>query len=237
MIAHSLQLSFANWNLKGNQEAFFGHLAQKLGFESLDGFYGVSPGDIRNNGGKGLLDYVFGGSVSNALETIYPDHNWMAWRLGRVPNSFWEDENNQISFMNWLGSFLGFNKMEDWYTITTNDISQNGGSTLLHDKFKGSPSLLVSSVYPEHKWLIHQFSQVPKGHWDNPTNQRSFMDWLGVKLGFNKMEDWYKITADDTSQNGGSGLLSKFNNSPSLLVSSVYPEHKWLTRAISLGSS
>ena len=94
-------------------------LAQKLGFKSLDDFYGISPDDIRNNGGKGLLDHVFEGSISDALQSVYPGHNWMVWRFGRVPTNFWEDEKNQISFMDWLGVKLGFNKMEDWYKITT----------------------------------------------------------------------------------------------------------------------
>ena len=30
-----------------------------------------------------------------------------------------------------------------------------------------SPSLLVTSVYPEHKWILHQFSTVPQRYWDN----------------------------------------------------------------------
>ena len=59
--------------------------------------------------------------------------------------------------MNWLGQRLGFNEINDWYKIIADDILRNGGSRLLAH-FKSSPSLLVSTVYPEHKWDIHQFS-------------------------------------------------------------------------------
>ena len=56
---------------------------------------------------------------------------------------------------------------------------------------------------------------------------RTFLDKLGKQLGFNQMNDWYNITGKDIKENGGSGLLSKYGNSPSKLIMSIYSNHEW----------
>ncbi len=62
--------------------------------------------------------------------------------------------------------------------------------------YNNSPSLLISTVYSEYKWLPWRFSHVPKGYWEDMKNQRNFMDWVGKQLNYNDMEDWYKVTAE-----------------------------------------
>src|SRR5690349_7451007 len=59
--------------------------------------------------------------------------------------------------------------------------------------------------------------------------QRLSMEALGEKLGFKEMKDWYKLTVEIIRKHGGSGLLSKYRNSPPLLVQSVFPDHTWET--------
>src|SRR5687767_4061560 len=45
--------------------------------------------------------------------------------------------------------------------------------------------------------------------WNGKENQRQFMDQLGKKLGYTRMDDWYKLTKEDILHNGGSSLLEK----------------------------
>jgi hypothetical protein len=55
------------------------------------------------------------------------------------------------------------------------------------------------------------------------------MDWLSRQLYIKEMSDWYKISAKDFADNGASGLLgNKYNGSPLLLLSTLYPEYEWL---------
>lgn len=41
------------------------------------------------------------------------------------------------------------------------------------------------------------------------------------------MDDWYHVTVEDIVKNGGGGLLTCYNNSPSSALQSIYPEHNW----------
>src|SRR5690349_21128292 len=55
-----------------------------------------------------------------------------------------------------------------------------------------------------------------------------FFVWLGDKLGYKCLEDWYQVTAEDFNRNGGGGLLrNSFGNSPSKALKSIYPDHEW----------
>ena len=57
-----------------------------------------------------------------------------------------------------------------------------------------------------------------KGFWKHQNNQRAYMDWLGKKLGFSKMEDWYNITRKDFRENNGVTLLNLYQNSPQKII-------------------
>src|ERR1700722_12949120 len=61
----------------------------------------------------------------------------------------------------------------------------------------------------------------------NKINEGNFLNELGKQLEFNKMNDWYNITACDIINGGGSGLLNKYGNSPSKLIMSIYSNHEW----------
>lgn len=79
----------------------------------------------------------------------------------------------------------------------------------------------------EHK---KEFSAaVAPGHWQEASNRRQYMEWLGNKLGYTTWEDWYQIDSNSFLHHHGSGLLlHSFNNSPSAAVVDSFPEHKWV---------
>jgi hypothetical protein len=62
------------------------------------------------------------------------------------------------------------------------------------NKYNGSTSLLVSSVYPEYDWLPWKFTACPRNYWDNINKQRKFVDWASKQLKIEDMSDWYKVT-------------------------------------------
>ncbi len=70
-------------------------------------------------------------------------------------------------------------------------------------------------------------SNNPRGYWSDTFHQRAFMNELAEKLNITDQEGWYKVTTKSFLQHGGMGLLEKYNNSPSKLLSTVYPEYKW----------
>src|SRR4051794_35122882 len=90
-----------------------------------------------------------------------------------LPNSFWNDGINRKIFFDWLGNKLGNKEMEDWYSLTSEILSKNYGSTLLQ-RHKSSPIELLKEVYPNHDWLPWRFPKTPRGYWDDFSNVKSF---------------------------------------------------------------
>ncbi len=65
-----------------------------------------------------------------------------------------------------------------------------------------------------------------RGYWNDLASQREFMDKLSKSLGITNMEGWYTVTRSMLIQHGASGLLQKYKDSPSKLITSVYPEYQ-----------
>jgi hypothetical protein len=100
----------------------------------------------------------------------------------------------QRQFLDWAGKELKIKEFSDWYKVTYNDIIKMGGSYLLLTKFGNSPSLLLSTVYPEYDWLPWKFYKGPKNFWTDLKNQRKFLDWAGKQLNVKDFSDWYSVT-------------------------------------------
>ncbi len=98
--------------------------------------------------------------------------------------------------------------------------------------------ILILSIYYlqlhllKYKWDITKFtSRAPThkdckfsgGHWNDLATQRSFMDDLRHKF---NITDWSVITGEMLKKYGASGLLHKYNYSPSKLLTTLYPEYR-----------
>ena len=60
------------------------------------------------------------------------------------------------------------------------------------------------------------------GNIDHLTNEITFCDWMGKKLGIKSMNDWYKITNEDISKYGGDHYLDRYGGSIFNLLRKVY---------------
>lgn len=145
----------------------------------------------------------------------------------RVPRGHWKDERNHKKYMEYLSYKLGYTKTEQWYGITYKAIYDNYGKGLLSHYYNGSPYQLIKSVFPENEWLVWLFKSAPNV-WKDADIRKNYVLWLGERLGYNTMEDWYGITVKAISDNYGWGILKHFNGSPYQLIKSVFPEYKWL---------
>ncbi len=94
----------------------------------------------------------------------------------------------------------------------------------------------ISGVFPTD-------TNIPRASiWDDLTYQRSFLDKLAKPLNVVDKEGWYRVSMKSLIQIGASDLLSKYNDSPFKLFSSVYPEypdlspHAFIVFHIQMGS-
>ncbi len=69
---------------------------------------------------------------------------------------------------------------------------------------------------------------LPLGHWNDLSTQRTFMDNLAKKLKITDRQAWYHITLRTIRKHGGTGLLAKYQNSPSKILATVYSEYPLL---------
>lgn len=74
--------------------------------------------EIINLGGSSLL-YRYNNSLSLLLSTVFPEQEWLPWKFGKSPKSFWENHDNKVKFMGWLSEKLHIKNMEDWYKVAT----------------------------------------------------------------------------------------------------------------------
>jgi hypothetical protein len=213
------------WDSKDNQKDFLDYLGKQLGFKLMEDWYTITQRHICEHGGSGILR-IYGNSPSKIITAVYSNHKWISRKFNTVLRGHWDYMDNRKDFLNNLGKQLGFKQIEDWYSITCQQINENGGAGLL-SKCGGSPSKMVMSAYSDHKWISTRFSHVLRGYWEIEDNQRNYLDTLGQKLGFKKMEDWYNISKNPIIQNGGSWILSKYGNSPYKFVMVVYSTHNW----------
>jgi len=215
------------WRDIKNRKKYVKWLGEKLGYTTLEDWYQVGALDIENNKGGGLLNHYYNSSRLVLLKEIFPDYKWLPWKFTRTIQSFWDDKDNQKTYMKWVGELLGCTTMEDWYKIQGKDFKDNYGVTLLYNYYNGSPIQLLESIFPDYKWLPWCFTIANNGFWDTLENQKNYADWLGERLGYKTMDDWYAITLEDFDNNYGGGLSTKYSHSPERLLKAIYPNHKW----------
>src|SRR5688500_13507075 len=69
---------------------------------------------------------------------------------------------------------------------------------------------------------------VPAGYWDRWEHRRRYLLWLGEQLGFESVQDWYRVTTDNVKLHRGGGVLKyAWNSSIIAGVQDCFPEYDW----------
>jgi len=148
---------------------------------------------------------------------------------GKVIRGTWKKIENHIIYANWLGERLGYKIMDDWYQITKTLICDNYGGGLLASKYRNSPLTFLKGVFPDDEWLPWKFYTTSHGTWDDIENHIIYANWLGERLGYKNIDDWYKITQTLIHKNYGCGLLTnKYRDSPIMFLEGVFHDTEWL---------
>ena len=68
-------------------------------------------------GGR-VLFHKYKDSLYSLLSSVYPEHDWLAWRFSHTPRGYWDSIDNQKKFMDWVFTKLNYKDMGDWYRVT-----------------------------------------------------------------------------------------------------------------------
>jgi len=216
----------ATWKELKIQQEFLQKLGESLGYKNAEDFYQISRNEIKNFGGKGLLR-IYNNSAIDVVMNVFPTVEWKKWKFHEEkPSGYWKDLKNQRDFFDDLAKKLKIEKQEDWYSVQSKQISQNGGAGLLN-RYTNSPYKALKTVYPEFDWKPWMFSQVSRGFWENEQNVLEGLKWLEKKLDIQKWEDWYTVNSKHLHNLGFSTLISKYDGNIFQMLRKHFPEHPW----------
>lgn len=138
--------------------------------------------------------YRFGDSIYEALVDAYPEHHFLPWKFASVPRAFWADPKNQREFLDWVGVQLGLKSLEDWYSVSLEQLVEYRASRVAV-LFGDSLSATLRAVYSDHKWLEWLFeSKTGKTEFfSSLENQRAYVKWLQEMLDIRTLESWYQV--------------------------------------------
>jgi hypothetical protein len=120
---------------------------------------------------------------------------------------------------------LGVKQKDDWYRVTYEDMKENGAGGVL-SKYQDSLFAALKAIYPDFKWQAQNFTHTTKGYWDDISHQRAFFERLARTLKVKSADDWYDVKGSEVMKRGGSGILSKYDNSLYTALKSIYPEYQ-----------
>eukprot|EP01118_Nematostelium_gracile_P008337 TRINITY_DN2763_c0_g1_i1.p1 TRINITY_DN2763_c0_g1~~TRINITY_DN2763_c0_g1_i1.p1 ORF type:complete len:389 (+),score=75.72 TRINITY_DN2763_c0_g1_i1:90-1256(+) len=213
------------WGVTQSRRDFLNNMAKELGIVKMEDWYEVSVSQIREKGGSALLR-SYQDSPAKMISSILIDHKWNLRKFNCKITGVWDNLQLQKDFMNnVLGKELNIKTMDDWYDVGVAQIRAKGGGGLLR-RYYNSPFLMITSVLKDHPWNRKDFNRKPKVFWDDQM-QRDFLGRLTKHLNIIKMEDWYTVSKFQIYQQGGGGLLRRYQNSPSKMITSIMTEHDW----------
>lgn len=148
------------------------------------------------------------------------------WCRDPVPQYFWQDRQNRRNYVLWLGWKLGFRKMQDWYRLNSVGTKRKWVARLtnVYSSFVDA----VRECHPEYDWQEWRFPKVRRAFWSIPSNRQRYLLWLGEKLGFRQMEDWYSLKQKDVIDNHGLRPWQQYwRSSAFAAVKECFPKHHW----------
>jgi hypothetical protein len=135
------------WSVESNRRDFLEFIQTNRSITSVDNWYQLSTSgtiqqktaqtnevqvitgsncvDIEKLGGASIIK-MYGGSVYRMLAAIYPSHRWVEFKFqDRIS---WSSVDTHRAFLDWVGSELKLQSMEDWYHVTVPMVHAKGGS-------------------------------------------------------------------------------------------------------------
>ena len=121
------------------------------------------------------------------------------------PPKYWDNKENVLLFLYHLKDVYHLNSIDDWNSVTKNQIELNGGSGLF---YKYSLYDLKCLGFPPGKDHYNP-SPKPLGFWENEENVNQFINQLIDKFKLNSSQDWNRLSKNQIKSSGGDGLLNK----------------------------
>ena len=102
-------------------------------------------------------------------------------------------------------------------------INKYGGRKLL-SHYSNNIYQMINEISNNHSFTI----QKKKAIWDDVDYQLAFLEKIFKEWKFESLDDWNNVTNRQLmSVKGGKSILARYNDSVSLMLISLYPNHNW----------
>ena len=115
------------WKDKNHRQRYRDWLGSRLGYKQTSDWYALDEEILIANGGKGLLE-MFNHSTDQIARDFFPEYDWKTWLFRDVPENYWEDRENRLAYLHWLGERCGFRDFEDWLRLQLRHFMANAGN-------------------------------------------------------------------------------------------------------------
>lgn len=214
------------WEEPENRRNYLLWLGRKLRYRRMRDWYRLRFEHMAAYSGSTPASYYWLSSPAYAVKACFPAYEWQEWLFAKVPEAFWQSADNRRRYMTWLGKQLGFRHLDDWYRVTTKDFQRHHGGAFLLEH-RSSVSQLVAACFPQRDWKPWLFARSPSNLWEDRKTCREYMRWLGQRLGYGRLDDWYGTKSSDFVSNQGRMLLRRYRDSVAAAVIDLVPRRQW----------
>jgi len=207
------------WSDRKNHRKYLEWLMKEL---HLDSVYKLTTTLINNNCGRGLLVEKYDGSLIKLVKAVYSDQEWYEWMFAQTSQGYWDDLDNQRTYVKWLMNKLNLT-VEKLYKIDTQTCKSNYGGGFI-GKYNNSIIKMANTLYPEIEWYEWMFTKAPQHFWETKSNCVRYLKWLVNKL---NVETYYSLTYTILKENYGGGLIDRYTDSVYKMVSDIFPDKTW----------
>jgi hypothetical protein len=146
----------------------------------------------------------------------------------RLPDGYWDIQQNITKFMDLLKNKMGYTTDDDWYNLTCDVLKQHKGGSLC-SRFNDSPQHVLKVAYPELQLLPWLFkTRVGQNFWKEKSNRIWCFGWLMNKLNYTTQNDYYNLQQKSFVDNGVGSLVGWYQDSTLNLLKDLFPEFEWL---------
>ena len=172
------------WENKENVNNFIDDIKEKLNLKTFDDWQSkLTKEQIEINGGKGILNKY---SIYEIRKMGFPSGKLQFSK----PNNFWDKIENTNDFLIEFKEKYNLKTIEDWNSITIEQICSFGGRSLLR---KYSLYEIKCLGCPEGKLVFNAKKELR--YWENKKNLDDFFTKLKEKFNLKTPEDWNLITS------------------------------------------
>eukprot|EP01114_Cavostelium_apophysatum_P016027 TRINITY_DN4492_c0_g1_i1.p1 TRINITY_DN4492_c0_g1~~TRINITY_DN4492_c0_g1_i1.p1 ORF type:complete len:534 (-),score=111.87 TRINITY_DN4492_c0_g1_i1:429-2030(-) len=223
------------WKNEQLQREYLQDLAEELKLRAPDDWYKVTLQNFKEHNGAELAR-LYRNDLPSLFTKLLPNINWKDWRFNVKMSetesiSTWKNLETLRECLDLIGAELGFKSLEDWYQVSQTEVTsldgfQNFAPAIVATY--GSLENALKSAYSDYSWRDWRFIGTHDSHrWDEVRNKREFLEDLAKALNYQSWQDYYALDPVQVRRFGGSGLLTRTDNSLYGLLSAALPDHPW----------